>query len=73
MTLAIKSYNVDVSDGGWSTSVDVRVGSPLNEMDDPRTFHHVQAAQWEVDDSRILLFHEDILGEAFEVENNILR
>jgi len=42
-------------------------------MDDTRTFHQVQAAQREVDDSRILLFHEDILGEAFEMEDNILR
>jgi len=36
-----------------------------------RTLPEVKPAEREVDDRRILLFHKYVLGEPFEVENDI--
>lgn len=36
-----------------------------------RTFPEVKPAEREIDNGRILFFHEYVLGEPFKVENNI--
>ena len=41
-------------------------------MDTPgRTLPEVKPAERKIDDRRILFFHEYVLGESFEVENDI--
>ena len=40
---------------------------------DTLTFFQIQASEWKVDDSRILFFHEHILREAFEMQDDIPR
>ena len=46
----------------------------VNTMNDlKRTLPEVEPAERKVDDCRILFFHEYVLGEPSEVENNIRR
>lgn len=37
------------------------------------TFSEVEPSEREVDDCRVLLFDKDILGEAFEVQDDVWR
>jgi len=38
-----------------------------------RTVFEIQALQWKVDDGRVLLLHEEIFGESFEMQDDIGR
>lgn len=37
------------------------------------TITKINAAQRKVDDGRVLLLNEDVLGKSFEMEDNVLR